>query len=68
MDNTGAVWLFEWTHLGDKLSSDHQALVSVDGTLCSELSHHELKDVIRASAHGLANFLKVDPERFLGSN
>jgi hypothetical protein len=31
--------------LGHKLSSDHEALVTIDGALCTELGHHELKHV-----------------------
>jgi hypothetical protein len=53
--------------LGHKLSSDHEALVTIDGALCTELGHHELKHVVGTTLHHLANLLEVSPQGLLGS-
>lgn len=61
-----------WKHLthapnpAKRLTSQHQALVSVDGTFRSQLRHHEGEHVLWLPLHQLADVLEVCPQRLRG--
>ena len=54
--------------LGNVLSTNEEALVSVDRTLRTQLGHEELEHMLRGALHHGADFLVVDPERLLGAH
>lgn len=50
------------------LPSNHETLITIDGTFGSQLRHEELEHVFRGTLHHGADFLEVDPEGFFGAD